>query len=92
MQWLKIACVGHVHRNDTVGQIHPEAILKRWDSSGNMKIHTELIKYCHFKLIFKILFKKINQLCLINDRNFDSVVAIYDSNWYIKRLNNIKID
>ena len=27
-------------------------------------------------------------------RNFDSVVAIYDSNWYmyIKRLNNIEID
>jgi len=31
-------------------------------------------------------------LCLIYHRNFDSVVAIYDSNWYIKRLNNIEID
>jgi hypothetical protein len=31
-------------------------------------------------------------LGLICDRNFDGVVAIYDSNWYIKRLNNIEID
>jgi len=31
-------------------------------------------------------------LCLINHRSFDGVVAIYDSNWYIKRLNIIKID
>jgi hypothetical protein len=26
----------HVHRNDTVGQVNPEAVLKRWDSSGNI--------------------------------------------------------
>jgi len=35
-------------------------------------------------------------LCLVYDRSFDGVVAIYDSNWYIflyiKRLNNIEID
>jgi hypothetical protein len=29
----------HVHRNDTVGQVIPEAVLKRRDSSGNRKIH-----------------------------------------------------
>ena len=29
----------HVHRNDTVGQVNPEAVLKRWDSSGNRKTH-----------------------------------------------------
>ena len=51
-------------------------------------------KYCHLKLFIKILFKKYQLvvLCLIYHRNFDSVVAIYDSNWYIKRLNNIEID
>jgi len=31
-------------------------------------------------------------LCLPYDRSFDDVVAIYDNNWYIKRLNNIEID
>jgi len=29
----------HVHSNDTVGQVNPEAVLKRWDSSSNRKIH-----------------------------------------------------
>jgi hypothetical protein len=29
----------HVHRNDAVGQVIPEAVLKRRDSSGNRKIH-----------------------------------------------------
>jgi len=29
----------HVHHNDTVGQVIPEAVLKRRDSSGNRKIH-----------------------------------------------------
>jgi hypothetical protein len=29
----------HVHRNDTVGKVNPEAVLRRWDSSGNRKIH-----------------------------------------------------
>ena len=29
----------YVHRNDTVGQVNPEAVLKRWDSRGNRKIH-----------------------------------------------------
>jgi hypothetical protein len=39
-------------------------------------------KYCHLKLFIKILFKKYQLvvLCLIYHRNFDSVVAIYDSN------------
>ena len=31
-------------------------------------------------------------LCLIYHRSFGGVFAIYDSNWYIKRLNNIEID
>ena len=31
-------------------------------------------------------------LCLIYHRNFDGVIALYDSNRYIKRLNNIKIE
>ena len=31
-------------------------------------------------------------LCLIYHRSFGDVVAIYDSNWYIKRLSNIEID
>ena len=25
-------------------------------------------------------------------RSFGGVIAIYDSNWYVKRLNNIEID
>jgi hypothetical protein len=29
----------YVHCNDTVGQVNPEAVLKRWDLSGNSKIH-----------------------------------------------------
>jgi hypothetical protein len=36
----------HVHRNDTVGQIDPDAVLKRWNSSGNSKsILHSLTKY-----------------------------------------------
>ena len=31
-------------------------------------------------------------LCLIYHRSFDSVVAIYYSKWFIKRLNNIESD
>jgi hypothetical protein len=31
-------------------------------------------------------------LCLTYHRSFRGVVAIYDSNWYIKRLNNIETD
>jgi hypothetical protein len=31
-------------------------------------------------------------LCLIYPRSFDVVVAMYDSDWYIKRLNSIEID
>ena len=31
-------------------------------------------------------------LCLIYPRSFDVVVAMYDSDWYIKRLINIEID
>ena len=30
--------------------------------------------------------------CLIYHRSFDGAIAIYDSKWYIKRLNNIEID
>ena len=29
----------HVHRNDTVGQVNPEVVLKRWDLGGNRTIH-----------------------------------------------------
>ena len=29
----------HVHRNDTVWEVNSETVLKRWDSSGNRKIH-----------------------------------------------------
>ena len=29
----------HVHRNDTVGKVNPESVLKRWDSSGKREIH-----------------------------------------------------
>ena len=36
----------HVHRNDTVGQVNSEAVLKTWDST----------KYSHVKLFIKILF------------------------------------
>ena len=31
-------------------------------------------------------------LCLIYHRNFDGMLALYDSNRYIKRLNNIEIE
>ena len=33
----------HVHRNDTVGQVIPEAVLKRRDSSGKRKIYLAFI-------------------------------------------------
>ncbi|VDI48642.1 Hypothetical predicted protein [Mytilus galloprovincialis] len=29
----------HVHRNDAVGQVKAESVLRRWDLSGNRKIH-----------------------------------------------------
>ena len=29
----------HVHRNDTYRQMNPDAVIKRWDSSGSRKIH-----------------------------------------------------
>ena len=44
----------HIHRNDTVGQFNPEAVLKRWDSSGNRKIHLAITD-CHLKLFIKLL-------------------------------------
>jgi hypothetical protein len=44
----------HIHRNDTVGQFNPEAVLKRWDSSGNRKIHPPITD-CHLKLFIKLL-------------------------------------
>jgi len=31
-------------------------------------------------------------LCLIYHRNFDGMLALYDSNRYIMRLNNIEIE
>ena len=42
--WLKIACVccrcfTSTVLIATVGHVNPEAVLKRWDSSGNRKIH-----------------------------------------------------
>ena len=42
----------HIHRNDTVGQFNPEAALKRWDSSGNRKIHLPITD-CHLRLFIK---------------------------------------
>ena len=29
----------HVHRNDTYRQVNPDAVIKRWDSNGDRKIH-----------------------------------------------------
>jgi hypothetical protein len=39
---------------------------------------------CHLKLLIKLFLNQLVMLCLIYHRSF--VVAIYDSNWYIKRL------
>jgi hypothetical protein len=44
---------------------------------------------CSLNYYFKY---QIVILCLIYHRSFGGVVDIYDSNWYIKRLNNIEID
>ena len=46
----------HVNRNDTVGQVIPEAVLKRRDSSGNRKIQLAFTD-CHLVLSFEIFFK-----------------------------------
>jgi hypothetical protein len=46
----------HVHRNDTVGQVIPEAVLKRRDSSGNRKIH---LAFTDLVLSFEII-KSVN--------------------------------
>jgi hypothetical protein len=50
----------HVHRNDTVGQVNPEAVLKRWNSNDNRKINIAFTDYStmyyHLKLFIKILF------------------------------------
>ena len=54
-----------VHRNDTVGQVIPEAVLKRPNSSGNRKIHlafTDLVRLA-FEIIQQNIILKINQLC-----------------------------
>lgn len=37
----------HVHRNVTVGQVIPETVLKRWDSSGNRNIHLAFTEIVH---------------------------------------------
>ena len=82
----------HIHRNDTVGQFNPEAVLKRWDSSGNRKFILQsptVIWNCSLNYYFK--YQSVI-LCLIYHRSFGGVVAIYNSNWYIKRPNNIEID
>ena len=42
----------YVHRNDTVGQVIPEAVLKRRDSSGNRKIH---LAFTDLVLSFEII-------------------------------------
>ena len=42
----------HVHRNDTVGQVIPESVLKRRDSSGNRKIH---LTFTDLVLSFEII-------------------------------------
>jgi hypothetical protein len=44
LYWLAML---HVHRNVkcAVGQVNPEAGLKRWDSSGNRKIHLAFAAY-----------------------------------------------
>jgi hypothetical protein len=36
---LCVLVVIHVHHNDTVGQVNPKVVLKRWDLSDNWKIH-----------------------------------------------------
>ena len=36
---LCVLVVIHVHHNDTVGQVNPEVVLKRWDLSDNRTIH-----------------------------------------------------
>jgi len=54
--WLAVL---HVPRNDTVGQVNPEAVLKRWNSNGKRKINLAFTdstyKYYHLKLFIKIL-------------------------------------
>jgi hypothetical protein len=49
----------HVHRNDTVGQENPEAVLKRFDrvAIGKSILHSPT-KYCHLRLFIKILFQR----------------------------------
>jgi hypothetical protein len=56
-------------------------------ATGKYILHSP-IKYCHLKLFIEILFKKSFVLCLI----YNTSLTIYDSNWYIKCLNNIEID
>ena len=87
----------HVHRNDTVGKVNPETVLKRWDSSDNRKIHLHscIDRLSTIILNYSLKYYFRNQsvvLCLIYHRSFDGVAAIDDSNWYIKRLNNIEIE
>jgi hypothetical protein len=43
----------HVHRNDTVGQVNAEVVLKRWDLGGNRTIHLAFTD-THLKLFIKI--------------------------------------
>jgi hypothetical protein len=44
----------HVHRNDTVVQEKPEAVLKRFDrvAIGNSILHSPT-KYCHLRLFIR---------------------------------------
>ena len=49
---LCVLAMLHVHRNDTIGQVKLEAILKRRDSSGNRKIH---LAFTDYVLSFEII-------------------------------------
>jgi hypothetical protein len=56
-----------MHRNDTAEHVITEAVLKRWDSSGNRKIN---LVFTDLVLSFEIIkkkkkIKKINQLCYV---------------------------
>ena len=41
----------HIHSNDIVGQVNQEAVFKRWDLSGNRKIHLALMEVLPFEMV-----------------------------------------
>ena len=60
LYWLAML---HLHRNDTVGHVNPEAVLKRWNSSGNRKIHLAFTDWVlSFEIIQQNIKLDINQL------------------------------